>query len=183
MSDLYRSWTPEIEVRSSGDGRTVFGIAVPYGKPQRIDSRLTEQFAHGAFAKQISAAHRVPFTRDHLSQGGSVIGKVTELRDDQAGLYFEAKISKTLAGDETLELLRDGALDQVSIGFRTGQDRKLPGGITERATATLTELAVVLNGAYGESAIASGVRSESEISRLNEAQQILAGLPVIPFIP
>lgn len=184
---LFRSFTPDIEVRSGGDGRTVHGIAVPYAHPQRIDSTLTEQFARGAFRKQLESAHRVPFARDHMSHGGQLIGKITQLRDDAAGLYFEARVSPTSLGNDTLELLRDGALDQVSIGFRPGQDRRLPGGVVERVTAHLTELAVVLQGAYGEHAMAMGIRAAGctcgSEDRMAEARRILQSLPEVLPLP
>lgn len=177
----YRSFAPEVEVRSSGDGRTVHGIAVPYGQPQRINATLVEQFARGAFSRQAGAAHRVPFAREHLPMGGQLIGRITQLRDDAKGLYFEARVADTQLGNDTLALLRDGALDQVSIGFRERQNRRLPDGTVERVTADLRELAVVLEGAYGEYAVAMGVRSENGGcacgSRLDEARAVLATLP------
>lgn len=192
MTDiLFRSFTPDIEVRAGGDGRTVHGIAVPYGRAQRINSTLTEQFAPGAFNAAVRSAHRVPFARDHLPMGGTLIGRLTELRDDTAGLYFEARVAQTVAGDETLALLRDGALDQVSIGFRAKQDRRLPDGTVERVTADLRELAVVLEGAYGQHAMAMGVRAQDNLavveatctcgaaSRSAQARRILAALPTL----
>ncbi|GAB3372540.1 HK97 family phage prohead protease [Amycolatopsis echigonensis] len=156
-----RQFTPEFEVRSDGEGRTLCGIVVPYGKPQRIDSRLVEQFAPGAFAAQLRAAHRVPLMRDHGPHGGKLIGRATMLREDAAGLYGEFRVSRTPLGDETVELAKDGALTDFSIGFREGQNRTLPGGITERASASLTEVAVVMAGAYGDAAVISAVRSSA----------------------
>lgn len=196
---LYRSFTPELELRSHGDGRTIVGIAVPYQRPQLISYGLTEQFARGAFNAQIAASHqrvrgvgmpgnRVPFARDHMALGGTLIGRASLLRDDSAGLYGEWKVSATPAGDETLELVRDGALSNLSIAFREGQNRPLPGGVIERVTAELREVAVVLEGAYGESALVSAVRAaglpyagapvEKRRDRAEEAQRYLddAGL-------
>lgn len=192
MSDLYRSFAPDLEVRSSakgGDGRTIVGIAVPYGMPQRIDERLTEQFARGAFAHQLRASNRVRFTREHLVLGGTLIGATSLLRDDAAGLYGEWRVSATPAGDETLELVKDGALSNLSIAFRERQNRRLPGGVIERLTADLREVAVVLEGAYGEAAGVQEVRSGQDnltlcscgsTVRLDQSRQILAGLPVLP---
>lgn len=156
---FYRSWRPDIGVRSQGDGRTIYGIAVPYNTPVRIDSTLVEQFARGAFNHQLRAPNRVKFAREHILLGGDLIGAVTLLRDDAAGLYFEARAAKTPKGDETVELVREGALDEVSIYFRERQNRTLPGGITERVTANLLEIASVFQGAYGRGAIVAGVRS------------------------
>ncbi|MEV6879552.1 HK97 family phage prohead protease [Amycolatopsis sp. NPDC051128] len=176
---LTRQWMPDLEVRSSGDGRTICGIAVPYERPQYIDSRLTEQFARGAFNAQLRAAHRVPFMRDHGPHGGRLIGVATTLRDDAAGLYGEWRVSRTPTGDETLELVKDGALSELSIGFREGQNRTRPGGVIERATATLTEVAIVMAGAYGEAAAIASVRAQSTVDRRAELAQIVAGLPTL----
>lgn len=49
MTPEYRSFTPDLEVRSSGDGRTIHGIVVPYNAPTRVNPGLVEQFERGAF--------------------------------------------------------------------------------------------------------------------------------------
>lgn len=185
---LHRTFTPDIELlprAKGGDGRTVVGIAVPYDYPQPIPSEgIVEQFARGAFNAQIEAAHRIPYAREHLPFGGTLIGRVALLRDDAAGLYFEARISRTEKGDETLELIRDGALRDVSIGFREGQNRRLASsGHIERVTADLREIASVLEGAYGDAAGVAAVRhvEAAARARLGEAaRQILAALPDLP---
>lgn len=160
--NLFRSFTPDLEVRSNGDGRTVFGIAVPYNAPTRIDETLIEQFAPGAFAHQMDRPNRVKFAREHVLLGGELIGAASLLRDDKAGLYVELRAARTPAGDATLELIRDGALDQLSIMFREGKNRRLGGGVVERTTADLREVAIVMEGAYGELATAAGVRSKRQ---------------------
>lgn len=182
---LYRAFTPDLEIKTrakGGDGRTVVGIAVPWDKPVRIDARLTEQFANGAFNDQLRAAPRIPFAREHIKLGGTLIGRSLLYRNDGAGLYGEWRVSATPAGDETLALVEDGALDQLSVAFRERQNRRLAGGITERVTAVLREVAVTLEGAYGELATVAGVRSavDDAKSNLDRARQILAGLPTLP---
>lgn len=156
---LYRTVTPELELRAKGDGRTIYGIVVPYNTPMRIDSRLTEQFARGAFNHQLNAPNRVRFAREHVNLGGTLIGAAKMLRDDAKGLYGEFRVSRTPVGDETLELVKDGALTQLSVGFREVANGRLPGGIVERLKAHLFEVASVIEGAYGEHAVAAGVRS------------------------
>lgn len=181
---LYRSFAPDLEVKPGGDGRTVYGIAVPYGAPVRIDNDLVEQFARGAFNAQIRAPGRVKFARDHVMLGGTLIGAASAMRDDAAGLYVEMRASHTPIGDETLELVKDGALDQLSIMFRERQNRRLAGGITERVKAHLAEVAVVMEGAYGELAMAAGVRSAQVPAaamdldlRVAAEEFLLGGLP------
>jgi HK97 family phage prohead protease len=196
MSNITRTFAPDLEIRSAakgGDGRTIYGIAVPYNSPQRIDDSLTEQFARGAFDHQLRSASRVWFAREHVYQGGSVIGSTKALRDDAAGLYGEWRVSNTPLGDETLELVKDGALRELSIMFRERQNRRVAGGqVVERVTADLREVAVVLEGAYGELAAAAGVRSmngagdhdghlcaQCGTNRMKEAERVLAGLPLL----
>lgn len=166
----YRTFTPDLEVRSSGDGRTIHGIAVPYDAPQRINDRLIEEFAPGAFDHQVRAADRIPFAREHMPLGGSLIGRLTTMRNDTAGLYIEARASKTPLGDETLELVRDGALRDLSIGFRERNRGNVmrSDGVTRRVKADLNEVAVVMQGAYGDGATITGTRSLDDDDELGE---------------
>lgn len=189
----YRSFASDLEVRSGGDGRTVVGIAVPYGREQRINAGLTEVFMRGAFAHQLRAGHRVPFTRNHLPHGGDVIGKTTLLREDASGLYGEWRVSATPRGDETLTLIKDGVLTELSIGFRqpSGGYRRNDRGVIERTKAHLTEVASVVEGAYGQGAVVAGVRAagapcphcgaaaaeDAPTSHLEAARALLDGLP------
>lgn len=162
---ITRTFDAELSLRSSGagsDGRTVFGIAVPYGVPQYIYDGLTEEFVQGAFNHQLRAANRVRLAREHVDLGGSLIGALRSLEDRPEGLYFEARVSKTVAGDETLELVNDKALRQVSIGFRErpgGNRRSAAGNVIQRTAADLFEVALVMEGAYGQQAELAGVRS------------------------
>lgn len=161
----FRTFTPDLEVRSGGDGRTIYGIAVPYHQPTFIYDGLTEQFARGAFNHQIRTPERVQFAREHMILGGDLIGRATLLRDDAKGLYTEFHVSRTPNGDETLELARDGALRDLSVMFEERQNRDLPGGITERVTANLFEVAATTWGAYGDGATIDGVRSATDAAR------------------
>lgn len=165
MSDtLFRSYAPDLEVRSGGDGRTICGIVVPYGAPTRIDDHLVEQFARGAFGHQAGKPSRVRLEREHVELGGTLIGAGTLMREDAAGLYMELRASRTPVGDETIELVKDGALHQLSVGFAEGQNRRLAGGVVERIKAHLRSVAVVMQGAYGDLAAIGGVRSAGAAS-------------------
>jgi HK97 family phage prohead protease len=191
----HRTFVPDLEVRApakGGDGRTVEGIAVPYGYAQRIHSELTEQFALGAFAHQLRAMHRVPMTRGHMVFGGSVIGRIHEAREDARGLWVAMRVSATPSGDETLTLIQDGVLDELSVGFRAypKKDRILPDGTVERRRADLTEVSVELAGAYGQKAKVLATRAsedddedggEAEPARGAEwAAAQAARIPVLP---
>jgi uncharacterized protein len=202
---ITRTFDAELSLRaagSGGDGRTVFGIAVPYGAPQYIYDGLTEEFDRGAFDHQLRAANRVRIAREHVALGGTLIGAARRLEDKPDGLYFEARVSKTIAGDETLELVHDKALRQVSIGFRERPhgNKRTADGVLHRTAADLFEIAFVMEGAYGELAEVAGVRSVQhvdprtaathgctccdELAELRSAQRALAAqaftLPDLP---
>lgn len=197
MTDFYRAANAELEVRSSGEGastgRIIEGLAVPYGVRQRIDESLTEQFERGAFAHMIELAHRaqapggrpsyrVRFAREHVKQGGVLIGKTISLEETERGLVGAWQVSKTAAGDEALELARDGALNELSIGFRAapGWSRRLPDGTVSRTRADLFEVSLVMEGAYAQAAAVEAVRAaQDQRDRLARARTLAAGWPML----
>lgn len=48
---------------------------------------------------------------------GEPIGTVSSLKEDDRGLFGEFKISKTTRGHDAYQLLKDGAVDSMSIGY------------------------------------------------------------------
>jgi HK97 family phage prohead protease len=168
-----RNYSVNLELRANSDGRTIFGIAVPYNKEQRITSTMIEVFRKGVFSEVIKAPHRVKLLRGHGEN--NVLGRATLLRETDDGLYAEFKISKTREGDEALELVKDGALDQLSVGFMPIKNRKRPDGVMERLKAHLAEVSLVTFGAYGELAAITGMREgQPQLTpRLDEARKIL----------
>jgi HK97 family phage prohead protease len=168
-----RNYSVNLELRANSDGRTIFGIAVPYNKEQRITSTMIEVFRKGVFSEVIKAPHRVKLLRGHGEN--NVLGRATLLRETDDGLYAEFKISKTREGDEALELVKDGALDQLSVGFMPIKNKKRTDGVMERLKAHLAEVSLVTFGAYGELASVTGMR-EGQLHltpRLDEARKIL----------
>lgn len=181
MSELeYRATPADLEIR--GDGRTVVGIAVPYGQPAEIRSAagsFSEQFARGAFARTIAerGPERVKFFVNHGHvANGPPIGRATLLREDASGLYGEFRVSKTAAGDDALELIRDGALDALSVGFvpksdAWSNDRR---SVT-RVEVMLREVSAVAFPAYVGAEIAS-VRSKVDSLLVSDARAVLERL-------
>lgn len=189
MTIEHRRYAPELTRAAGGDGRTVEGIAVPYGQPQRIYEGLTEQFARGAFAHQVAAMRRVQVAREHYVHGGVLIGRIHEAREDARGLWVSMRVSATPAGDETLTLIEDGVLSELSIGFRAKRDRTLPDGTIERVKADLTEVSVVRAGAYGQKAKVLATRAaedDDEDERDQDARPNLAAaaaaLAAVPLL-
>ena len=168
-----RNYSVNLELRANSDGRTIFGIAVPYNKEQRITSTMVEVFRKGVFSEVIKAPHRVKLLRGHGEN--NVLGRATLLKETDDGLYAEFKISKTREGDEALELVKDGALDQLSVGFMPIKNKKRTDGVMERLKAHLAEVSLVTFGAYGELASVTGMREGQPhlTPRLDEARKIL----------
>jgi hypothetical protein len=170
---LERVAPSELEVR--GDGRTVYGIAVPFDRETTVNDGqgpYREVFRAGSFRKTIKeSGGRVKFLANHKRD--SPIGKAIKLHEDPAGLIGEFRVSNTRAGDEALELVRDGVYDSFSIGFAKvpGKDREGRDGLVERLEVKLREVSILAFPAY-EGAVVSGVRSQfsdEEIARLLEA--------------
>lgn len=70
----------------------------------------------GAFAKTINEnGDRIKFLDGH--DWNKVIGKVTEVYEDNYGLYIKAKISDTVQGRDFMTLAKDGVIDRMSIGY------------------------------------------------------------------
>jgi HK97 family phage prohead protease len=154
--------TPELEVLTrakGGDGRTVTGILVPYGREQQITPTMREMIRRGAAIHQINTPRRMKFAREHLKFGGTLIGRAHELRDDAAGLWGALRAAPTPAGDEALTLVEEGALDELSIGFRAVRDKHHADGLIERVRIDVMETALVVQGAYGRAARVTGLRS------------------------
>jgi HK97 family phage prohead protease len=176
----YRAFEPDLVVRAptggSYDGRIIEGIAIPYGKVQRINDELTEVFAPGAFAHQVGAPFRVKFARGHQSKNGELIGRALELREEPGGLWGAFLVSDTQVGRDTLALVRDRALDELSIGFtqpKSGAVRRAD-GVVERTKANLFEVSIVPEGAYGRGAKVLATRAEERDSNVRGLRDWLA---------
>lgn len=164
MTILRRACAPsDLEIRG-GDGRTIVGLACPFDTPTVISGpggSYTELFKPGAFTRTLAerGAARIKVFASHAS-GAFPLGRADVLREDANGLYCELRVSQTAAGDEALTLIRDGALDSLSIGFSpVRESRGDASGLIERTEVRLHEISVVAYPAY-ESARILAVRSD-----------------------
>jgi HK97 family phage prohead protease len=146
---LTRSYVAELEIR---EGRQIAGIAVPYDTQIRVGGYL-ETFRAGAFKD--SDPTKSPLTAMHPTSAEQLpIGVAVELHDEPTGLRGVWHISKTQAGDEVLELVRDGAVSGLSIGFIPDQDRwNKDRTAVERLRALLDHTAIVRVPAYDSARI------------------------------
>lgn len=133
-----------------GDGRTLEGVAVPFG--QIIDTwDGAETFDADCVFDDVDAAKL-------CYQHGELIGRITDADSRADGLHITARISDTQRGRDVVALLRDGALDSLSVGFIPVTDEVDKAGITHRKRVRLLETSVVSWPAY-EAAKITGQRS------------------------
>jgi HK97 family phage prohead protease len=154
--------TRSFEIRETNqETREVSGIAVPYDNTIDIGGGWSERFEKGA----VDLNADVKLFRDHKD----IIGLVTEMKDSDEGLSIRAKISETSLGNETLALVKDGAIRSFSVGFIPVIDEKKDKTII-RKKVNLKEISLVAFPAY-ENASVTEVREENnqeEISMENQ---------------
>lgn len=96
----------------------------------------------GAFAKSLAAnASRVKVLWQHKTD--VPIGKPMVMREDDRGLYVEAKISDTTTGRDAMTLLRDGVIDSMSIGYIVGDSEYKDDGVRVIKELDLFEFSLV----------------------------------------
>jgi HK97 family phage prohead protease len=160
---LYRN-VPELSLRSEGDGRTVFGFAVRYGQADPISDAqgsYSESWKQGVFARSLGERSRKIKLLGNHEQRKMPLGVVTAARDEPAGLYVEAHVSDTAAGNEALQLIADGAVDGFSVGFTPVRDQwSRDRRSVTRIEAALRELSLTAFPAIS-GALVAGVRTKS----------------------
>lgn len=139
------------------DERTFKGYASTWDEDQ-----VGDVIHQGAFIKSINEAFpakRIKVLWQHYDP----LGMPVEMREDEYGLYFKGKISKTRLGDEALELMRDGVVDRMSIGFMIPQGKSDydENGVRHIREVKLMEVSPVTFPA-NEAAIITGVKSIEE---------------------
>jgi len=78
-------------------------------------------FVKGAFSKTIaengpSGTKRIKYLLDHDPK--QAVGVFTELKEDNKGLYYEAKIGTHGKGADYMKMVESGIINQHSVGFK-----------------------------------------------------------------
>lgn len=167
-----KSKTAEIERKSMGcsiksfddEKNIVEGYASTFGgAPDAYDDVV----AKGAFAKTIrERGDRIKFLFGH--SWDSILGKVTDIYEDDHGLYFKAKISETEKGKEVMQLIKDGVIDRLSIGYGTVKSDYDAVGIRTLREVKLYEISAVGIPA-NDNAMITGAKSEKSVEEVSVA--------------
>ncbi len=159
--------TRSFEIRATDtEKREVSGVAVPFNETIDIGGGWSERFEKGA----VDLEADVKLFRDHKE----IIGKVTRMEESDEGLIINAKISDTTLGNETLELVKDGAIRSFSVGFIPVVDEKKEKTIV-RKKVDLKEVSLVAFPAY-ENASVTEVREEVKEEIMTENKDYSADI-------
>lgn len=105
-----------------GDGRTLSGYAAVFGQDTEIDSwegRFTETIRKGAFRKTIRESTPV-MQFDHGRHpliGSLPIGSISDLREDDQGLYVEGRITDNWLMQPVRDAIAEQTVNGMSFRF------------------------------------------------------------------
>ena len=127
--------------------RTITGIAAPYNVIATVSDGTEIMLSPGALP--------VDGPNPKLFVGHSadkVIGTVIAREDTPEGMLFQARVAKTVLGEESLQLALENVYDQVSVGITPLEFSYNEAGVMLIEKAAWTELSLVSHGAFGASA-------------------------------
>jgi HK97 family phage prohead protease len=99
----------------------------------------------GAFARSLTMRKASGIRMLFQHDPGEPIGAWVDIKEDRRGLFVRGRLAKGVArAREVLSLMRAGALDGLSIGFKTVRARRDPAsGVRRILEADLWEISVV----------------------------------------
>jgi HK97 family phage prohead protease len=118
------------------------GIVKGYGSVfNNIDSD-NDIILAGAYTKTLQEnGSRVRYCNQHRID--QPLGKFTELREDGNGLYFVAEIPKTRLGEDVLLLMKNGVINENSVGIMPIVKSFRQDGVRELKEVKLYEISCV----------------------------------------
>lgn len=137
----------------------------------------------GAFGASLRRGGSVRMLWQH--QADNPIGSWTKVSEDHRGLYVEGQLTKGVArADEAWQLISNGALDGLSIGFRTIRSKKASGpntgtGKRHILEADLWEISLVTFPMLPQARVSGiGTKNQSEFSSAQIIRQAASRLQV-----
>jgi HK97 family phage prohead protease len=140
MAEAIQRKAVAFELKKEPDADGVFeGYLSTFGN---VDQGM-DVIQRGAFTKSLGSGRKVKLLWQH--DPTQPIGVWDELQEDERGLYGKGRIAKDVAkGAEAMSLLRMGAMDGISIGYRTIQaEREGNGAVRKLIEVDLFEASLV----------------------------------------
>jgi len=142
-----------------------------YGSVFGVQDSFGDVVLPGAFAASI-ASHRAAGTMPAMlwqHDAAEPIGLWTDAREDDHGLYVEGALNtETMRGREAAALVRQGALNGLSIGFLTpndGAEYDRQTGVRRLRKLDLWEVSVVTFPANGSARLGDAIHSRIEFEK------------------
>jgi HK97 family phage prohead protease len=116
-----------LDVAANGDGLTFSGYAAVYNRTARIsatDGDFDEQIMPGAFRAVAAGAYpKLMFEHGrHPLIGTMPLGKITDAREDDTGLWIEARLTDNWLISPVRDAVANEALDGMSFRFTVDGD-------------------------------------------------------------
>lgn len=172
------------ELNMNSESRTISGYAAIFNNRDKVGDVLLK----GCFAKSIQDRGPESQANDKIimlwqHDQHEPIGRISVLREDEKGLYFEAVIDDVERGNQAIKQLESGTLNQFSIGYsyvweKCEYDEARDSFIVKEVV--LYEISVVSIGCNGETEYL-GLKSEGidPYEELNkEIESAVKGLPI-----
>lgn len=112
------------DININEESRTISGYGAVYGNLDKAGDVLVK----GCCAKSIQERGPESSTNDKIiflwmHDMKNPVGKITVLKEDDRGLYFEAEIDRIPEGDRLIVQLNSGTINQFSIGYSYDFDK------------------------------------------------------------
>jgi HK97 family phage prohead protease len=187
MADRNTNIVRSVEFRAAagGDGLDLTGYAAVFDVPTVIDSwegRFTETIARGAFKKTLQErGDRVVLQFDHGQHpliGSMPIGAIHELREDDHGLFVQARLFDNDLTRPVRDAIDGGAIQGMSFRFNVVNDDWPENDQRVIRAVKLHEIGPVVFPAYEATTV--GVRARGLANELRNdtdfRQQLLQAL-------
>ncbi len=149
-----------LEIKSVDDAGTFSGLASTFGPPA---DTFRDVIAANAFTKSLSEHKKrgtVPLML-WAHDTSQPIGRWTEVKETRRGLAVKGKLTlQVQKAKEAHALMRDGAIDALSIGFRLREFHREKGGTRVLSDIDLLEISLVTMPANSQARI-NGVKELS----------------------
>ena len=146
----------------------VGGVFVGYGSTFGNKDQGNDIVVAGAFANAVkmhkSGKRKVKLLYQHDMK--MPIGVIDEMREDDKGLYMKGRLlvgQGVAKADEAYALMKNGAIDGLSIGYRIQDSDITRSGVRKIKQADLLEVSVV-TFPMNERATVASIKSEPEIT-------------------
>lgn len=133
---------------TEGDGRTIEGVAVPFGDIYNDPWEGAETFDRDTVFDNSDTAKL-------CYQHNELIGAITSAENRDDGLHITARIADTQLGRDAVALMDEGALDSLSVGFVPLEDERDENNVIHRRRVRLMEVSLVSWPAYQNAKVES----------------------------